>query len=93
MRRQGNNLSPTMRDAFDKGLLNSMVKNSPARATDAHITIVGNITKEELLRAMLVDEMDNGFANREGHFGTAWQRRPRSRSESVLEGFAGSGCP
>jgi hypothetical protein len=25
---------------------------------------VGNITKEELLRAMLVDEMDNGFANR-----------------------------
>ncbi len=64
MRRQGNNLSPTMRDAFDKGLLNSMVKNSPAKATDAHITIVGNITKEELLRAMLVDEMDNGFANR-----------------------------
>ena len=64
MRRQGNNLSPTMRDAFDKGHLNSMVKNSPAKATDAHITIVGNITKEELLRGMLVDEMDNGFANR-----------------------------
>jgi hypothetical protein len=49
---------------FDKGNLNSMVKNSPARATGAHISIVGNITKEELLRAMLVDEMDNGFANR-----------------------------
>ena len=64
MRRQGNNLSPTMRDAFDKGHLNSMVKNSPAKATGAHITIVGNITKEELLRAMLIDEMDNGFANR-----------------------------
>jgi hypothetical protein len=64
MRRQGNNLSPTMRDAFDKGHLNSMVKNSPAKATDAHITIVGNITKEELLRGMLVEEMDNGFANR-----------------------------
>ncbi|MBI3694153.1 MAG: hypothetical protein HY238_04855, partial [Acidobacteria bacterium] len=64
MRRQGNNLSPTMRDAFDKGHLNSMVKNSPAKATDAHVTIVGNITKEELLRGMLVDEMDNGFANR-----------------------------
>jgi hypothetical protein len=64
MRRTGNNLSPTMRDAFDKGHLNSMIKNSPAKATDAHITIVGNITKEELLRGMLIDEMDNGFANR-----------------------------
>lgn len=60
MRRQGNTLSPVMRSAFDKGNLNSMVKNSPGKATDAHITIVGNITKEELLRAMLVDEMDNG---------------------------------
>jgi hypothetical protein len=64
MRRQGNTLSPVMRSAFDKGNLNSMVKNSPAKATGAHISIVGNITKEELLRAMLVDEMDNGFANR-----------------------------
>jgi hypothetical protein len=64
MRRQGNTLSPVMRAAFDKGNLNTMVKNSPARATGAHISIVGNITKEELLRAMLVNEMDNGFANR-----------------------------
>jgi len=51
MKRQGNNLSPTMRDAFDKGHLNSMVKNSPAKATDAHITIVGNITKENCCAA------------------------------------------
>ena len=93
MRRQGNTLSPTMRAAFDKGNLNSMVKNSPAKATDAHITIVGNITKEELLRAMLVDEMDNGFANRflwacsrrskclpEG--GRMWEALRASRSES-----------
>jgi hypothetical protein len=64
MRRQGNNLSPTMRDAFDKGYLNSLVKNSPAKATNAHISIVGNITKEELLRGLLVEDMDNGFANR-----------------------------
>lgn len=64
MRRQGNTLSPTIRDAFDKGNLNCMVKNSPAKATGAHISIVGNITKEELLRGMLAEEMDNGFANR-----------------------------
>lgn len=64
MRRQGNTLSPVIRDAFDKGHLNSMVKNSPAKATGAHISIVGNITKEELLRGLLAEEMDNGFANR-----------------------------
>ena len=78
MRRQGNTLSPVMRSAFDKGSLNSMVKNSPAKATDAHITIVGNITREELLRAMLVDEMDNGFANR---FLWACSRRSRCLPE------------
>ena len=64
MRRQGNTLSPVIRDAWDRSDLNSMVKNSPARATGAHISIIGNITKEELLRGMLRDEADNGFANR-----------------------------
>src|SRR5262249_11145765 len=64
MRRQRNTLSPTIRDAFDRSVLNSMVKNCPGKATDAHITIVANITREELLRGMLTDEMDNGFANR-----------------------------
>jgi hypothetical protein len=64
MRRAGNTLSPTIRDAWDKGDLRSMTKNSPAKATGAHITIIGNITKEELLRGMLTGEMDNGFANR-----------------------------
>jgi hypothetical protein len=64
MRRSGNNLSPTIRDAWDSGNLKTMTKNSPAAATNAHITIIGNITKEELLRGMLGGEMDNGFANR-----------------------------
>lgn len=64
MKRQGNTLSPTLRDAWDRGDLKTMVKNSPARATGAHISIIANITKEELLRGMLAEEMDNGFANR-----------------------------
>lgn len=64
MKRQGNTLSSTIRDAWDRGNLNTMVKNSPARATEAHISIIANISREELLRAMLSDEMDNGFANR-----------------------------
>lgn len=64
MKRAGNTLSPTIRDAWDRGTLNSMVKSMPSRATNAHISIVANVTREELLRGMTSEEMDNGFANR-----------------------------
>jgi hypothetical protein len=64
MRREGNTLSSVIRDAWDKDFLGSLSKNSPVRATDPHISIIGNITREELLRGVLSDEADNGFANR-----------------------------
>lgn len=62
--REGNTLSPIIRQAWDRGSLRSLTKNSPARATDAHISIVGHITAEELLRSLTETEMSNGFANR-----------------------------
>ena len=37
MTREGNTLSPVIRSAWDSGNLRSLTKNSPARATDAHI--------------------------------------------------------
>ena len=58
MKRQGNTLSAVMRDAWDKGDLRTIVKNSPAKATDAHLSIIANITRDELLRGMLVDDFD-----------------------------------
>ena len=63
-KRETNTLSPTLRSAWDSGTLRTMAKNSPAKATDAHISIVAHITAEEL-RVMLA-EVDgfNGFANR-----------------------------
>jgi hypothetical protein len=64
MKRQGNTLSATMRDAWDKGDLRTMVKNSPAKATGAHISTLANITRDELLRGKVVDDFDNGFSNR-----------------------------
>jgi hypothetical protein len=64
MRREGNTLSVVLRDAWDRDFLASMTKNSPGRSTDPHISIIGNITKEELLRGMLSNEADNGLANR-----------------------------
>jgi hypothetical protein len=63
-RREGNTLSPLIREAWDTGDLNSLTKNSQARAKGAHISIVGHITKEELKRSMDDVEAFNGFANR-----------------------------
>lgn len=64
MAREGNTLSPIMRRAWDRGNLESMTKNSPARATGAHISIIGHVTRQELLRYLTATEAGNGFGNR-----------------------------
>jgi uncharacterized protein DUF3987 len=62
--RGGNTLSPILRDAWDARTLQSLTKNSPALATDPHVTVVGHITMEELSRLLSATEAANGFANR-----------------------------
>ena len=62
--REGNTLSPVIRNAWDGKTLQTMAKNSPLRATGAHIGIVGHITKQELLRHITATELANGFFNR-----------------------------
>ena len=62
--REGNTLSPVIRAAWDSGDLRIMTKNSPAKATGAHISIIGHITRDELLRHLDSTEAANGFANR-----------------------------
>ncbi len=64
MAREGNTLSPVIRQAWDHGNLRSLTKNSPARATNAHISIIGHITQDELRRYLDRTETGNGFANR-----------------------------
>ncbi len=64
LKRDGSTLSATIRNAWDSGRLSSMTKNSPARATGAHISIIGHITKTELLRYLESTETANGFGNR-----------------------------
>lgn len=64
MGREGNTLSPVIRDAWDHGNLQTMTKNSPVRATGAHISIIGHITRDELRRNLDRTEAGNGFANR-----------------------------
>jgi hypothetical protein len=64
MKRDGNTLSPVVRDGWDRGDLATLTKNSPARATGAHISIVGHITADELRRDLDEISMANGCANR-----------------------------
>lgn len=62
--REGNTLSPIIRQAWDTGSLRTLTKNSPAKATGAHISIIGHSTRDELRRLIEETEMANGFANR-----------------------------
>jgi hypothetical protein len=62
--REGNTLSPVVRQAWDGKPLQTMVRHSPLRAREAHIAIIGHITRDELLRYLNATELANGFFNR-----------------------------
>lgn len=64
LEREGNSLSAIIRQAWDSGDMRTLTKNSPARATGAHVSILGHITREELRRYLSDTEMANGFGNR-----------------------------
>ena len=64
LKRDGNTLSAVMRNAWDTGNLNTLVKHDPVKATGAHISIIGHITRIELLRHLDETEQGNGFGNR-----------------------------
>jgi hypothetical protein len=63
-KRDGNVISPVIRQSWDRETLAIMTKNFPARATGAHVSLVCHITQEELRRRMAETEAFNGFANR-----------------------------
>ena len=67
LRREGNILSPIIRSAWDDGNLQILTtgrQHSVVESTSSHISIIGHITKDELLRYLGDVEMVNGFANR-----------------------------
>jgi hypothetical protein len=61
---QGNTLSAVLRLAWDGRDLRTLVKNSPGKATGAHVSLIGHITVEELHRYLSTTEAANGFGNR-----------------------------
>jgi hypothetical protein len=64
MGREGNTLSPILRCAWDGTDLSTLAKNSPARATAPHVSVIGHITATELLRYLDSTEIANGLGNR-----------------------------
>jgi hypothetical protein len=63
--RIGNSVSETLRSAWDgRRHLSTTGKIDPQTATDAHISLIGHITREELKQNMKAVDFQNGFANR-----------------------------
>lgn len=55
---------PFLRSAWDGRPLALLTRTAPARATDAHVSIIGHITQTELRRHTTTVEIANGFLNR-----------------------------
>jgi len=62
--RHGSTLSPVIRNAWDGRKLSTLTKSESATATGAHVSIVGHITRGELLATLTKNDTLNGFANR-----------------------------
>jgi hypothetical protein len=63
--RPGNTLSSMTRKAWDaKMYLHNEGKTSPEKATGPHISLIGHVTRNELLRVIQAIENQNGFSNR-----------------------------
>ena len=59
-----NTLSPVLRSAWDGRPLAILTRTAPARATAAHISVIGHITQAELRHQASTVELANGFLNR-----------------------------
>ncbi len=62
--RECNTLSAFLRNLWDNGTARNLTKNSPLRTTDAHVSVIGHITKTELFTCLNEVESVNGYANR-----------------------------
>lgn len=61
--RAGNVLSGQLRGFWDRGEASTLTK-SPLTATGAHVSVIGHVTPEDLLRHLDSTEIANGLANR-----------------------------
>jgi hypothetical protein len=63
--RSGNTLSEILRVGWDSPRsLRTSNKNSPLKASDPHISLIGHTTRGELLATLRIVDLNNGMANR-----------------------------
>lgn len=62
--RDGSTLSEVLRNAWDSGDIQTLTKNNPLRATNAHVSVIGHITETELNKKLGENAIFNGFVNR-----------------------------
>jgi hypothetical protein len=64
MGRESNTLSEILRLAWDGTTLQVLAKTCGERATDGHVSLLGNIVREELTKLLPLTQVFNGFGNR-----------------------------
>ncbi len=64
MSRDGNKLSPTLRDCWDSAPIQILNKNTPLVATGAHLNLIAHITIVELILKTSNNDIFNGLGNR-----------------------------
>jgi hypothetical protein len=62
--REGSTISHNLRNGWDTGTLSVETRQKKERVHGAHISVIGHITRDELLRRLSDVEAANGFANR-----------------------------
>jgi len=62
--RHGNTITQLIRQAWDNHKLQTMTRSSSLSATNAHISVIGHITADELRARLSRTDTANGFANR-----------------------------
>jgi len=63
-RDKGTTISANLRTGWDNGILEVRTRQNKQKTHDAHLSVIGHITAEELLRCLSDVEVANGFANR-----------------------------
>jgi hypothetical protein len=73
--REGNTVSERLRTLYDSGAGQIVNKNSPMKATNAHVSVNGHITREEIRLRLTELDAANGWANRFVYCATRRVRR------------------
>jgi hypothetical protein len=90
--REGNTISAILREAWETGILEIKSRRNKVKVHDAHVSMIGHVTKDELLRRLDNTEIANGLCNR-----MLWVCCKRSKKlpfgsefpevKSVMDGF------